>query len=84
MMRMTRMQTNRPAPKLKSDPLRIVMPKSSPIAASGGIPQPTKKEQIQLVIASKTAPKIDTSGIKVGGKLMHKAFGTGTVKSLDK
>ncbi len=72
-----------PAPKPRADPLRIVTPKSTPIAAPKGIPRPVPKEPEHPQIAPKAASEADILSIKVGSKLTHKAFGVGTVKSLD-
>lgn len=77
-------EPNTPAPKPKSAKPPIVTPLSGKNTTPRVTPQPSKQTAIQPTVAPKSAPKTDTSAVKVGVTLMHKAFGIGTVKSIDK
>lgn len=69
--------------KPQTDPLQIRKPVTAPNPVLRVISQPQKKEPIHPKEAVKTPPKIDTSGVKIGSRLTHKAFGVGIVKALD-
>ena len=69
--------------KPQSDVLHIKKPIVTQTPVSRVIPQQPQKEPVQQQSPVKTAPKIDTSGVKVGSTLTHKAFGVGVVKAID-
>lgn len=67
---------------IADDPLAIKKP-----AAPAPVPRPTTPaaKPTTPVVSTKPAvvEKVDTSGVAVGSKLTHKAFGMGVVKALD-
>lgn len=69
--------------KQKNDVLQIKKPVITPNPTVKVIPQQPKNTPPQPQISAKTAPKVDTSSVKVGSTLTHKAFGKGVVKSID-
>ena len=69
--------------KVQNDVLQIKKPVITQTPVTRVIPQQPKKEPLQQQTPVKTAPKIDTSGVKVGSTLTHKAFGVGVVKAID-
>ena len=69
--------------KPQSDVLHIKKPIVTQPPVTRVIPQQPQKEPVQQQSPVKTAPKIDTSGVKVGSTLTHKAFGVGVVKAID-
>lgn len=69
--------------KPQNDILQVKKPVLAPNSATRAIPQQPKNTPPQPQIALQTTPKVDTSTVKVGSILTHKAFGKGVVKFID-